>query len=65
MLVGLSRKRMLGNLTGRDAGDRVAAGVAAAVFAVGKGARLVRTHDVAATVDALAVIHAIGQAGKS
>ncbi len=65
LLVGLSRKRMLGNLTGRDVGDRVAAGVAAALFAVGKGARLVRTHDVAATVDALAVIHAIGQAGTS
>lgn len=65
LLVGLSRKRMLGNLTGRDIGDRVAAGVAAALISVGKGARMIRTHDVAATVDALAVFHAIGQAGKS
>jgi len=63
MLVGLSRKRTLGNLTGRSAGDRVAAGVAAAVFAVVKGAGIVRTHDVAATVDALKVVQSIRQAG--
>ena len=63
MLVGLSRKRMLGNLTGRSAGDRMAAGVAAAVLAVAKGASIVRTHDVAATVDALKVLEAVRQAG--
>ena len=64
MLVGLSRKRMLGNLTGRPVEGRVAAGVAAATMAVAKGARIVRTHDVAVTVDALNLIHAIEQAGN-
>lgn len=53
VLVGLSRKSMLGAATGRDADERLAAGLAAAICAVERGARLVRTHDVAATVDAL------------
>jgi len=61
VLVGLSRKGMLGRLTGREVGDRVAAGVAAAVLAVERGAALVRTHDVAATVDALSVADAVGR----
>ena len=56
LLVGLSRKRTLGNLTGKPVGERVAAGLAAAVIAVRKGARIVRTHDVAETADALAVV---------
>lgn len=64
ILVGLSRKRTLGNLSGRQAGDRVAAGVAAAVIAVLKGARIVRTHDVAPTVAALKLIRAVEQAGR-
>lgn len=55
VLVGLSRKRMLGTLTGKPEKERVSAGVAAAVVAVMKGARIVRTHDVAETVDALSV----------
>ncbi|MBT8086117.1 MAG: dihydropteroate synthase [Woeseia sp.] len=58
VLVGLSRKRTLGNLTGRAAKDRVASGIAAAVLAVERGAHIVRTHDVAATADALAVVAA-------
>ncbi|MEX0708087.1 MAG: dihydropteroate synthase [Woeseia sp.] len=62
LLVGLSRKRTLGNLTGRAAKERVAAGVAAAVLAVERGAHIVRTHDVAATVDALAIVSAARQA---
>lgn len=62
LLVGLSRKRTLGNLTGRTAKERVAAGVAAAVLAVERGAHIVRTHDVAATVDALAIVSAARQA---
>jgi dihydropteroate synthase len=53
LLVGLSRKRMLGSITGKPENDRVAAGIAAAVIAVMKGACIVRTHDVPATVDAL------------
>lgn len=58
VLVGLSRKRTLGNLTERAPKQRVAAGIAAAVLAVERGAHIVRTHDVAATVDALAVLSA-------
>jgi dihydropteroate synthase len=63
LLVGLSRKRTLGKLTGRSAEDRLAAGVAAATIAVLKGAHVVRTHDVAATVDALKVASAVMRAG--
>ncbi|ANO51517.1 dihydropteroate synthase [Woeseia oceani] len=58
LLVGLSRKRTLGNLTGRQPDERLAAGLAAAVLAVERGAHIVRTHDVAATVDALRVVAA-------
>jgi dihydropteroate synthase len=59
VLIGLSRKRMLGALIGRVEKDRVNAGVAAAVIAVMKGARIVRTHDVDATVDAIKVCRAL------
>jgi len=60
---GLSRKSMIGAMTGRTVpAERVAGSVAAAVIAVQRGARMVRVHDVAATVDALAVWHAV-QAG--
>ena len=53
LLVGLSRKSMLGSITGRGVGDRLAAGVAAAALAVRAGAFIVRAHDVGATVDAV------------
>ena len=59
VLVGISRKRSLGALTGRAVQDRLAAGLGAAVAAVANGASVVRTHDVAATVDALTVAQAI------
>ena len=59
LMVGLSRKSMLGKITGREAGDRVHASVAAALLAVAKGARIVRVHDVRATRDALAVYNAL------
>jgi dihydropteroate synthase len=59
LLVGWSRKSTLGVLTGRDVGDRLAASVAAALLAVERGAAIVRVHDVAATVDALAVYRAV------
>ncbi len=59
VLAGMSRKGMLGRLTGREVGERVFASVAAAVIAVVKGARIVRVHDVAATRDALAVWAAV------
>ncbi len=60
MLAGLSRKRSLGELTGRaEPAGRVAASVAAHLIAVQRGARIVRVHDVAATVDALKVWQAV------
>ncbi len=62
VLVGLSRKSMIGALTGRsDPRERMAGSVAAAVIAVQRGAAIVRVHDVAATRDALAVQAAVGQ----
>lgn len=63
LVIGISRKRTLGNITGRGARDRTAAGLAAAVLAVERGAHIVRTHDVAATVDALAVVAATREQG--
>jgi dihydropteroate synthase len=53
VLVGLSRKRRVGELTGRPVGERLAGSVAAALLAVQNGASLVRVHDVKETVDAL------------
>jgi dihydropteroate synthase len=62
---GLSRKTMIGTLTGRKGpAERAAGSVAAAVIAVQRGARMVRVHDVAPTVDALKVWHAV-QAGDT
>lgn len=56
VLAGLSRKSMLGAVTGQPNGAaRLSASVAAAILAVERGARIVRVHDVAATKDALAV----------
>jgi dihydropteroate synthase len=59
LLVGLSRKSMVGTLTGRSAGERVHGSVALAVIASINGARIVRAHDVAATVDALKMVAAV------
>lgn len=59
VLAGLSRKSMLGTITGKPAGDRQAASVAAALLAIERGADLVRVHDVAATRDAMAVYAAV------
>ena len=55
VLAGLSRKSMLGAITGQDVERRVHASVAAALLAVQRGAKIVRVHDVRATVDALKV----------
>ena len=59
LLAGLSRKSMLGAITGRPVGERKAASVSAALIAVQRGARIVRVHDVAATRDALTVWQAV------
>ncbi|GAA5169153.1 dihydropteroate synthase [Viridibacterium curvum] len=56
LLVGVSRKTMLGDIVGRPAPERVAASAAAALLAAQKGAAVLRVHDVAATRDALAVL---------
>jgi dihydropteroate synthase len=58
LLAGWSRKGTLGRITGRPPGERTVASVAAALAAVQRGARIVRVHDVAETVDALKVWHA-------
>jgi dihydropteroate synthase len=55
LLAGWSRKGTLGKITGRPVGERTSASVAAALAAVQRGARIVRVHDVAETVDALKV----------
>ncbi len=60
LLVGVSRKRMLGMLTGRPVEARQAASLAAAMLAAQRGADIVRVHDVAETVDALKVLDAFG-----
>jgi dihydropteroate synthase len=63
--VGLSRKSMIGAMTGRQLpAERAAGSTAAALIAAQRGARMVRVHDVAATVDVLAVWHAV-QAGDT
>jgi len=59
VLVGLSRKSMLGTLTERAAGERLYGSVALAVIAALNGARIIRAHDVAATVEALKVTAAV------
>ena len=59
VMVGLSRKSMLGELTGRPVGERLAGSLAAAVIAAQRGAAVLRVHDVAATRDALAVLDAV------
>ena len=61
LLIGVSRKRMIGDLTGeQDAAARVHGSVAAALAAVARGAQIVRVHDVKATADALKVWQAVG-----
>ena len=62
LLAGLSRKKTIGELTGRDTPrDRVAGSVAAHLICAQRGAKIVRVHDVAATVDALRVWSAVAE----
>lgn len=63
VLVGVSRKSMVGAITGRPVGERLAGSLSAMLAAVARGARIVRVHDVAETRDALAVRAAIDGAG--
>jgi len=59
IMVGLSRKSIVGRLTGRPSGERIYGSVALAVMAVTNGARIIRVHDVAATVDAVKTVVAV------
>jgi dihydropteroate synthase len=63
LLVGVSRKSMIGALTGRPVAERLAGGLALATLAAQAGAAIIRSHDVAATYDALGVTAAVLGAG--
>ena len=63
LLVGVSRKSMLGLITGRDVNERLPASLAAATIAAMKGASIIRVHDVRETVDAVRVVAAVKEAG--
>ncbi len=65
VLVGLSRKSMLGQITGRPVQERLGASIAAALASVARGAAIVRVHDVRETATALAVWQAAGLVGCS
>ena len=64
LLAGLSRKSMLGAVTGNSVDQRIHESVAAAIIAVINGARIVRVHDVKATKDALAVLNTVQECGR-
>lgn len=63
LLVGLSRKSMLGQITGQDVSERLPASLAAATISAMKGASIIRVHDVRETVDAVKVVSAMEEAG--
>jgi dihydropteroate synthase len=63
VLVGASRKSLLGEITGRPVAERLASSAAAAAAAVAAGASLVRVHDVAETVDTVRVLDAVRWGG--
>ena len=58
---GISRKSMLGQITGREVDDRLAGSLATAILAQQAGAAIIRVHDVAETVDALRVIRHLSE----
>lgn len=61
VLAGMSRKSMLGAITGREVDERLAASVTAAMLAVQRGAAIVRVHDVRETADALKIMNAVNE----
>jgi dihydropteroate synthase len=63
VLIGVSRKSMFGKLLDREVGERLPASLAAGLYAVGQGAKILRVHDVRETVDALRVVTAIEVSG--
>jgi dihydropteroate synthase len=64
LLVGLSRKSLIGKLIGRDVDQRLSASLGLAMLAIERGARIIRTHDVAQTWDALAMYTALSEQGE-
>lgn len=62
LLVGVSRKSMIGNALGRPVGERLFGGLALAALAITKGARILRVHDVAETMDVVRMIAAVDSA---
>ena len=65
LLVGVSRKSFIGKILGRDIDERLYGGLGLAALAVAKGARIVRTHDVAATRDTIGMVSAVLQGIES
>lgn len=63
LLVGLSRKSMLGTITGREVSERLPASLAVATIAAMQGAAIIRVHDVRETVDAVKVVSALQESG--
>jgi dihydropteroate synthase len=59
VLAGLSRKSMIGAITGRALADRLAGSITLAALAAERGARIIRAHDVAQTVDAVKLVAAL------
>jgi dihydropteroate synthase len=64
VLIGVSRKSLIGIITGRPAGDRLAGSVALAALCAERGASIVRAHDVRATVDAVRIGGALRGAAR-
>jgi dihydropteroate synthase len=64
LLLGVSRKSFIGRVLGREVDDRMYGGLGLAAFAVGAGARIIRTHDVGATLDAVRMVSAVLEANS-
>jgi dihydropteroate synthase len=65
LLVGVSRKSFIGRILGRQIGERMAGGLGLAALAVSMGARIIRSHDVGPTRDAIRMVSAVMQAGAT
>jgi dihydropteroate synthase len=63
LVVGVSRKSFIGRVLGKQVGERLHGGLGLASLAVAKGARIIRTHDVAATREAIEMVAAVLAAG--
>jgi len=64
VLVGLSRKSMIGMMTGREVDDRLPGSLALALLAAQRGAAIIRVHDVGPTVDVLQILHTLASSSR-